>query len=123
MYRTTAEVISDHLERAKHGNVEDDLARNYAADVTVFIADGVHHGHDGVRALADRLAEELPDAMFEYPTVLVDGEVAFLEWTGEAGRARVRDGADTFVVRDGKIMAQSIHYTVETTRDDDDIDS
>jgi hypothetical protein len=45
--------------------------------------------------------------------VLVDGNVAFLEWTAEGEGAGVRDGVDTFVVRDGKIVAQTIHYTVE----------
>ena len=44
---------------------------------------------------------------------LVDGDVAFLEWTVEAEGARVRDGADSFVVRDGRIVAQTSHYTVE----------
>lgn len=29
--------------------------------------------------------------------------------------AQVRDGADSFVVRDGCIAVQTIHYTVETT--------
>ncbi|MBV8349923.1 MAG: nuclear transport factor 2 family protein, partial [Mycolicibacterium sp.] len=27
--------------------------------------------------------------------------------------ARVRDGADSFVIEDGWIVAQTIHYTVE----------
>jgi hypothetical protein len=25
----------------------------------------------------------------------------------------IRDGADSYVIRDGKIVAQTIHYTVE----------
>jgi ketosteroid isomerase-like protein len=115
--RSTGEVINDHLEQGKHGSLEEDLPRNYAEDVTVVIADGLYQGHDGVRALAERLRSELPHAAFQYTTVVVHGDVAFLEWTGEGDGARVRDGVDTFVVRDGKIVAQTIHYTVEPTED------
>ena len=85
--RGTDEVINAHLEQGKRGSIEEDLPRNYGEDVTVFIADGVHHGHDGVRALAERLRRELPSARFEYTTVLCDGDVAFLEWTGPRATA------------------------------------
>jgi hypothetical protein len=81
--RSTDEVIAGHLEQGKHGSVEQDLPRNYAEDVAVFVADGIEHGHDGVRALAQRLRRELPSARFTYTTVLVHGDVAFLEWWGE----------------------------------------
>jgi hypothetical protein len=36
-----------------------------------------------------------------------------LEWTAEAEHARVRDGADSFFIENGWIVAQTIHYTVE----------
>jgi hypothetical protein len=39
--------------------------------------------------------------------------VAFLEWTATCATARVRDGADSFWIRGGRIVAQTIHYTVE----------
>jgi hypothetical protein len=86
--RSTDEAINDHLEQRKDGSVEEDLRRNYAEVVTLFIADGPYHGHDGVRALAERLRGELPEAAFEYQTVLVHGDVALLEWTGEGDGAR-----------------------------------
>lgn len=34
-----------------------------------------------MKQLAERLRSELPGAAFEYTTVLVDGEIGFLEWT------------------------------------------
>jgi hypothetical protein len=44
---------------------------------------------------------------------MVEGRFAFLEWTSEAEQTRVRDGADSFVIEGGWIIAQTIHYTVE----------
>lgn len=111
--RDTREVLEDHLRLAKLGSVEEDLQRNYTPDVVVFIADGIYRGHDGVRQLASRLERELPSVTFEYTVVLSERDFAFLEWTAEARGAAVTDGADSFCVRDGRIVAQTIHYTVQ----------
>jgi len=66
-----------------------------------------------VRELARLLAEELPDALATYANLLVEGRFAFLEGTADSGHTRVRDGADSFVIEDGWLVAQTVHYTVE----------
>lgn len=60
----------------------------------------------------DLLNKELPDASFEYKKFLVEDEVGFLEWSGDSKKAKVEDGADSYVVRNGLIIAQTIYYTV-----------
>lgn len=111
--RSAREVLDDHLKNGQCGSVEADLAHNYSPDLVVLARDGVYRGYEGMRKLAQRLREELPNAVFEYRTVLVEEDVGFLEWSGRGGNAHVDDGADSFVIRDGKIVAQTIHYTVE----------
>lgn len=111
-HRAPAEVLDDHLRESQHGTVEDDLARNYAEDLVVLTASGVFRGHDGLRQLAQRLREELPEAVFEYKNLLVEGELGFLEWSARGSGAEVEDGADSYLIRDGRIVAQTIHYTV-----------
>jgi hypothetical protein len=74
---------------------------------------GIYHGKKGLEYLAGVLKKELPEAEFHYITKEVEKGVAFLEWTGEAAQARVEDGADTFVIRDGRIVVQTIHYTIK----------
>jgi hypothetical protein len=56
--------------------------------------------------------DEIPNGEWRYGAQLVEGRIAFLEWTVETGPFRVPDGADSFVIEDGKIQAQTIHYTV-----------
>lgn len=73
---------------------------------------GGFRGQDGLHRLNRLLIEELPGAEFEYRTRLVEGELAFLERTAHAKGAVVEDGADSYVIRDGRIVAQTIHYTV-----------
>lgn len=114
--RTTQEVFDDHLALAAAGDVETDLERNYDPDVVILWRDGIERGRDAARRLAAVLEEELPQAVFTYTNRLVAGDVAFLEWTAEANASRVRDGADSFVIRGSRIVAQTIHYTVEARR-------
>jgi hypothetical protein len=111
--RSAGEVFADHLALAQKHVFEEDFARNYSPDCLVIAKGQVFHGYDAMRDLAHQLERELPTAKYDYVTKLVDGDVCFLEWTAEDKTTRVRDGADTFVVRDGKIVAQTIHYTVE----------
>lgn len=113
MHRSAREVLDDHLRESKEGSIEADLARNYSHDLVVLTGRGVYRGHDGLRQLGEFLRKELPDGSFEYQTVLVDGEMGFLEWTGRSAAARVDDGADSYLIRNGKIVVQTIHYTVK----------
>lgn len=119
--RSAREVLDDHLGIADGWGdapvdevLEEDLRRNVAQDVVVLINRGVFRGHDGVRQLARMLADELPEhRRFQYTHVAVEGRVGFLEWTYEDDAVRVRDGADSYLIEDGRIVAQTIHYTVE----------
>lgn len=112
--RSPAEVFNDHLRLAGEHRFDEDIGRNVAPECVILERRGVFHGRDGARQLARLLSEELPDAPYVYTNRLVEGRVAFLEWTAEAEHTRVRDGADSFVIEDGWIVAQTIHYTVET---------
>ena len=115
--RSTREVLEDHLCSRTNKDLERDLALNYAPDVVMLTGSGVFRGHEGVRESGRLLRERPPEGTFTYRTTLHDGETAFLEWSAEADGARVDDGADSFLIRDGRIVVQTIHYTV---RDVDD---
>jgi hypothetical protein len=114
--RSTQEVYEDHLRLANEGDIEGDLERNVAEDVVMLTGRGVFRGHDGVRELARQLMEEIPSGRWTYVTRLFEGPMAFLEWTVDEGPFRIRDGADSYLVEDGKIRMQTIHYTVEDDR-------
>jgi hypothetical protein len=114
--RSAREVFEDHLRIAVEGGVEDDIERNYDSNVVILSREGVRHGYDCLREEAAKMQRELPNCTFHYHTRLVEGDVAFLEWTAEADGARVRDGVDSYLIHDGRITAQTIHYTVEAIR-------
>jgi len=111
--RPALEVFDDHLRLAGEHRFEEDIERNVSPDIVVLERRGIFRGHGGVRELARLLELELPEAPYIYTNRLVEGHVAFLEWTAEAEHTRVRDGADSFLIENGWIVAQTIHYTVK----------
>lgn len=112
--RSTKQVIADHLAKRRDGDVDGDLDDNYADDVVVLSHLGHFRGRDQVRTLAALLDQQLEDAVFHYDTVLVDGDYAFLHWSAQARDLHVSDGADSFVVRGGRIAMQTIYYSIST---------
>jgi hypothetical protein len=120
--RTAQEVLDDHLNLDENFGaqedwrsiVEEDIHRNVSEEIVILINRGTFRGHEGVRRLAQMLGEELPEhRAFEYTYRAVEGRMAFLEWAYEDEDVRVRDGADSYLIENGKIVAQTIHYTVE----------
>ena len=119
--RSARDVLDDHLNLANDwvdtpldGVMEHDLRRNVSEDIVVLLNRGTFRGHDGVRQLAEMLAEELPEhEAFEYTYVAADGRMGLLEWTYTDATVTVRDGVDSYLIEDGKIVAQTIHYTLE----------
>jgi hypothetical protein len=121
--RTAREVLDDHLNLANRWAdapferiLDEDLRRNVSEEIVVLMNRGVFRGHEGVRDLARMLSEELPEhRAFEYTHVAAVQRVALLEWTYEDDQVRIADGVDSYLIENGKIVGQTIHYTVETT--------
>jgi SnoaL-like domain len=119
--RSAREVLDDHLGIANRWGpnqdleeiVAEDLRRNVSEDIVILMNRGTFHGYEGVMELAEMLGEELPERRaFEYTHVAAEGKMAFLEWAYEDDHVTVSDGADSYLIEDGKIVAQTIHYTV-----------
>lgn len=117
MSRETRQVFEEHLDNADHGRIDKDIQENFAEDCALLTTYGRFDGHEGVREAAELLQRQLPNASFNYTQKSVVDEMAFLEWTGSGDGARVEDGADSFLVRDGRIRIMTIHYTVQPPLD------
>jgi hypothetical protein len=112
--RSPQEVLDHHLALAREGDLGTDLQRNYHPDIVLLTSFGTYRRHEGVRTLTRRLNELAPDATFDYHDVQVEGDVGFLQWSGRATNGTlVLDGADSYVIREGRIVAQTIHYRTE----------
>jgi hypothetical protein len=98
--RSAREVFEDHLRTAKEWSFEEDIERNFSEELCGIEQARNPQGPRGAQGA-------------EYTTQLVEGDAALLEWTARSESVRVTDGVDSFFIRDGLVVAQTIHYTVE----------
>ena len=110
MSRSTSDVLEDHLRLRVEGDLETDLQRNYSESVVLLTVNSNAEGHDAMRMSAHRLAEQLPNGRFEFLAKQVNGPYALLVWRATSDHLAAIDGADSFLISDGKIQMQTIHY-------------
>ncbi|WP_162917054.1 nuclear transport factor 2 family protein [Dongia deserti] len=115
LQRSPAEVFEDHLRLREAGALEEDLHRNYADDVLLLTCNSIQRGHDGIRESARRLKAQLPNVHFHFTARQVADRYALLVWGASSNNYRVGCGVDTFVICDGKIRVQTIHYDLLQT--------
>jgi hypothetical protein len=113
MTRSAEGVFEDHLRLRMAGRLEEDLRRNYSEDVVLLTVNSNAGGHDAIRMSGRRLREELLDTRYEFLAKRVNGPYVLLIWRSWSSPFNASEGADSFVIWDGKIRFQSIHYRLE----------
>jgi ketosteroid isomerase-like protein len=111
---STKNVLDNHLKAFGQGDLNGVLS-DYALGAVLFTKDGALKGVDAIRPLFEILIAEFgkPGATFDMKKQLVEGDYAYILWTAETADNVYEMATDTFVVREGKIVAQS--FTAKTT--------
>jgi len=101
-------VVEQHLKCFFEGDLNGILS-DYAPGAVFFTPDGPLRGLDEIRPLFQAMIAEFkkPGAAFNLKHQSVEGDCAYILWTAETADNVYELGTDTFVVRDGKIVAQS----------------
>lgn len=105
---STKDVLDNHLKCFDAGDL-DGIVSDYAPGAVLFTADGPLKGADAIRPLFQAMIAEFgkPGSAFNMKQQFVEGDYAYILWTAETADNVYEVGTDTFVVRDGKIVAQS----------------
>jgi len=106
---TTESVLDHHLAMFGERDL-DGILSDYAEDAILVTQDGVLRGHDEIRGLYEDLFPEFAadEATFSLDHQTVDGEYAYIVWHAETPETVYEFASDTFVVRDGEIVAQTL---------------
>jgi uncharacterized protein (TIGR02246 family) len=111
----TRAVLDHHLAACAAGDADMTL-EDYTDDSVLITADGVVRGREALHATFSGFFSGLfaPGTYeFTMDRVEVEGEVAYVVWHATCAEAEVRLGTDTFVVRDGKIAAQTFAAVID----------
>ena len=105
---STQEILDHHLQCFGEGDL-DGILSDYTPDVVLFTPDGPLLGIAEIQPLFEAMLAEFgkPGATFEMKQMSVEGSYAYILWTAETAENLYEMGTDTFVVSDGKIVAQS----------------
>lgn len=105
---TTAAVLRNHLQSFGEGNLAGILS-DYAPSAILFTPDGPLEGVNAISPLFERLLAEFakPGASFEMKHQTISGDYGYILWRADTADNRYEFATDTFVVRNGKIVAQT----------------
>jgi ketosteroid isomerase-like protein len=105
---STKDVLEHHLKCFGEGDLKGTLS-DYAPSAVLFTPDRPLKGADAIRPLFQAMITEFgkPGAAFRMQQQFIEGEYAYIVWTAETADNVYEMATDTFVVRDGKIVAQS----------------
>lgn len=111
---STKEILDNHLAAFFKRDVHAVLA-DYAPDAVMFTQDGTLIGIDSIRPLFQSLFAEFGKGRptFNMQRQTVEGDHGYIVWTAETDDNVYELATDTFVVRAGKIVAQS--FTAQRT--------
>ncbi|EEF60040.1 nuclear transport factor 2 family protein [Pedosphaera parvula] len=105
---TTKDILNHHLQSFDKGDLQGVLS-DYAPGAILFTPDGPLKGADAIKPFFQALIAEFakPGATFNMKQQFVEGEYAYILWTAGTADNVYELATDTFVMRDGKIVAQS----------------
>jgi ketosteroid isomerase-like protein len=105
---TTKDVLDQHLKSFGENDLNALLA-DYTSDSVLFVPGRPLRGPHAIKPFFQALFSEFakPGASFSLRQQSVDGDYAYILWSAETADNLYESATDTFVVQNGKIVAQS----------------
>src|SRR6266849_10952800 len=115
--RTTNDVLDQHLKCFGENDLEGVLA-DYSSDAVLFVPDRPLKGRDAIKPFFQAFFSEFakPGASFSMRQRYVEGDYAYILLSAETADNSYEAATDTFVVREGKIVAQSFAAKITPKR-------
>jgi ketosteroid isomerase-like protein len=106
--RTTNDVLDQHLKCFNEYDLDGVIA-DYSSDAVLFVPGGPLKDPNAIKPFFQALLAEFakPGASFSMREQRVEGDYAYILWSAETADNSYEAATDTFVVRNGKIIAQS----------------
>jgi ketosteroid isomerase-like protein len=105
---STGDVLNRHLKAFAAYDLNGVLA-DYSSDAVLFSPAGPLRGPAAIKPMFQQMIAEFakPGSCFEMQQSWIDGDHAYIVWNAETADNWYEFATDTFVVRVGKIVAQS----------------
>ena len=114
---STSDVLDHHLKCFGENDLDGILA-DYSSDAVLFMPTGPLKGLGAIKPLFQALISEFrkPGSSFAMQQRCIEGDYAYILWNAETADNSYEVATDTFVVRNGKIVAQSFAAKIKPKR-------
>jgi ketosteroid isomerase-like protein len=114
---STSDVLDRHLNAFAKYDLAGILA-DYSSDAVLFTPAGLLRGPAEIKPLFQTLVSEFakPGSSFTVQRRSIEGDHGYILWIGETADNSYEFATDTFVVRNGKIVAQSFAAKIKQRR-------
>jgi len=114
----TESVVDNHLQRFGAGDLSGILS-DYSDQSVFILPDGtVLRGVEQIKPFIVGLLAEFakPVSSFHLGQKVIEGEIAYITWSAETADNVYEFPTDTFVIRDGKILTQTLGFKATAKR-------
>lgn len=103
------QIVAHHMAAAAKGDI-DAIVADYADDAVVIAPGGMTQGKADIRKMFAGIFGGPPGshAPMDVKQQFYTREIGYITWVQNAGKPEELHGSDTFVVRQGKIVAQTV---------------
>jgi ketosteroid isomerase-like protein len=111
----TERTLLRHWQAFGAGDIEAIMA-DYSEDAVLITPEGTLKGQAQIRSLFVKIfANMFPPASssLDLAKQVIEGETAYILWSGSSPQCNAPFATDTFVIRDGKIVAQTFAAKLE----------
>jgi ketosteroid isomerase-like protein len=114
---TTTDALNRHLQ-SFHEKDLDGVVADYSSEAVLFIPGQLLKGSAAIKPFFQAFFAEFakPGASFSMRQQTVHGNFAYILWSAETVDNTYEGATDTFVVRNGKIIAQSFAAQIKPRR-------
>ena len=106
---TANDVFEHHLAAFAAGDI-DEIVKDYAPNSVMLYGERIWHGLDGARAFFQLWIDDWipPGSRFDVIDRQATADVVYLTWTAESDNYVFEFGTDTFVIKDAKVLHQTV---------------
>ena len=106
---TTADILQRHLLALAENDMET-LMRDYAPDAELWRDENIFAGTEAIKNFYSRIFTVMPHGStdLEIQKRIVKDDKAYLVWTAESPKISITFATDCFLIKDGKIVWQSV---------------
>lgn len=109
--RSPEETINEHIALLNAGKLDEAMC-DYAADAVVILPGQIAEGRDAIRAGLEGIGSLLGGVLPTVTSITTHGSTVLLTFYAYGTPCIIPDGSDTYIVRRGRIVTQTVHDTL-----------